>query len=77
MIMNISSEYILAIVVVVLLFWVGLIMYRVGREKVIKNVDFWRSKWKIVLFWLIVLVLVLLVLYVLNRYDLWRFVARR
>lgn len=69
--MEIRYEYIIAIVVAALFFWVGLILYRVGREKIIKNVDFWRSKWKIVLFWFVILVIVLLALYVINHYDLW------
>lgn len=68
--MTIRYEYLIAVVVVILAFWVSLILYRVGREKVIKNVDFWRSKWKIVLFWFVILVLVLLVLYLMNRYNL-------
>ena len=69
--MTIRYEYLIAIVVLALAFWVGLIFYRVGREKVIKNIDFWRSKWKIVLFWFVILVVVLLALYLINRYDLW------
>ena len=68
--MEIRYEYLIALIVVALTFWVGLILYRVGREKVIKNIDFWRSKWKIVLFWFIILVVILLVWYIINRYNL-------
>jgi len=69
--MQIRYEYIIAIVVLVLVCWVGLILYRVGREKVIKNIDFWRSKWKIVLFWFVILLIILLGLYLINHYNLW------
>jgi len=75
--MQIRYEYIIAVIVLALIFWVALILYRVGREKIIKNIDFWRSKWKIVLFWFIILVLVLLLLYVINRYELWGLFAKK
>ncbi|MBT5337836.1 hypothetical protein HN858_03925 [Candidatus Falkowbacteria bacterium] len=55
----------LALVVLICAFWVVVILYRVGKGEVIKKVDFWRSKWKIVLFWFIIAALALVVLYVL------------
>ena len=55
----------LALVVLICAFWAVVIFYRVGKGEVIKKVDFWKSKWKIVLFWIIVAAFALLVLYVL------------
>ena len=55
----------LALVVLICAFWVVVILYRVGKGEGIKKVDFWRSKWKIVLFWFIIAALALVVLYVL------------
>jgi hypothetical protein len=60
----------LALVVLICAFWIVLIFYRVGREKIVKNVDFWRSKWKIVLFWFVLAVLALVVLYLLDHFGL-------
>lgn len=68
--MEIRYDYLIAVIVLILAFWVGLILYRVGREGVIKKIDFWRAKWKIVLFWIVIAALVLLGLYLLNHYNL-------
>jgi len=74
--MKITYEYTIAIVVIAVVFWTGLIIYRVGREKVIKNVDFWRSKWKIVMFWFIILAVIALALYVINHFNLWPYLKK-
>ena len=69
--MEIRYDYLIAVIILILLSWIGLVFYRVGREEVIKKIDFWRSKWKIVLGWLVIAVIVLLGLYFMNRFDLW------
>lgn len=69
--MEIRYDYLIAIIILVLLVWVGIIFYRVGREGVIKKIDFWRAKWKIVLFWMIIAAIVFLGLYLMNKYNLW------
>lgn len=65
-----SDKMILSLIVLICVFWVGLILYRVGRGELIQKVDFWKSKWKIVLFWFIVAAIAILVLYVLDKFGL-------
>ena len=65
-----TYKRILALAILAVLFWAGLILYRVGREEVIKKVDFWKSKWQIVLFWFVVAFTALAILYGLNRLGL-------
>ncbi|HMB26226.1 MAG TPA: hypothetical protein VKP03_02310 [Patescibacteria group bacterium] len=60
---------ILALVILAILVWIGIVLYRVGREGLIKRVDFWKSKWKIVLFWMIVAVVVLIGWYYLDKFG--------
>lgn len=62
-----TYKRILAIAVTAVVIWIVIILYRVSREEVIKKVDFWRAKWKIVLFWMVVVLLLCLIWYVLYR----------
>ncbi|MBT4722557.1 hypothetical protein HN958_04005 [Candidatus Falkowbacteria bacterium] len=54
---------ILALVVIAVVVWIVWVFYNVGRESVVKKFDHIRSKWKIMLFWLIVIVLGVIYLY--------------
>lgn len=62
-----TYKRILALVILICAFWVVLIIYRVGRGEIIKKIDFWKSKWKIVLFWFVVAVIGVFVLYLLSE----------
>jgi len=64
-----TYKRIIALVVLALIVWVAIILYRVGREGVIKRIDFWKSKWKIVLFWIVIAAVAGVVLYYLNKYG--------
>lgn len=66
-------KYILSFVIILLAAWIALIFYRVIREKLILKVDFWKSNWKIVLFWFIVAALAIGAWYVLQKYDLLKY----
>ncbi len=65
-----TYKRILALAVLACIVWVALILYRVGRGEIIKKVDFWKSKWKIVLFWMVVALILLTALYFLNKWGL-------
>jgi hypothetical protein len=65
-----TYERVLVLVVLAVVSWIILILYRVGRGGVIKKIDFWRASWKIVLFWLVVLAVVAGVSYLLHKYGL-------
>lgn len=61
---------VLAVISIIILGWIALILYRVGRGGAIKRVDFWKAKWKIVLFWMIVAAIVIVAWYLLNKYGI-------
>ena len=75
--MEIRYDYLIAIVILALGAWVGLILYRVGREEMIKKVDFWRAKWKIVLFWFVIAVILGIGIYLMSKYDLWQYLEKK
>ena len=75
--MEIRYDYLIAIIILVLGAWAGLILYRVGREGVIKKIDFWRAKWKIVLFWFVIAVVVGIGIYFMSKYDLWQYLEKK
>ncbi len=70
MLESFTYKRILALVILALIAWIVMVLYRVGREGVIKNIDFLKSKWKIVLFWFVVAALAVVVLYVMNKLGL-------
>jgi len=59
----------IAVIVIILAVWVIVIFYRVGREGVIRKLDYWRARWKIVLFWFVVAVVAVLASYYLHKYG--------
>lgn len=65
-----TYKRILALAVLAAAYWVVLIFYRVGKGGVVKRVDFWKSNWKIVLFWFVAVAIVAVVWYLLNKYGL-------
>jgi len=60
---DLTYKKIIAIIVFVIAIWIAWVFYQVIREKSIKRWDYIRSKWKILLFWFVVLAIVLIVLY--------------
>jgi uncharacterized membrane protein len=68
--LNENYKRILAIAVLVAAYGIGLILYRVGRGELVQKVDWWKSKWKIALFWFVIALLALAALYVLDRFGL-------
>ncbi|MBI5076855.1 hypothetical protein HZB94_00535 [Candidatus Falkowbacteria bacterium] len=68
--LNENYKKILAGAALVVAYWVGLILYRVYRGEIIQKVDWWKSKWKIVLFWIVIALLALLVIYSLDKFGL-------
>lgn len=65
-----TYKRILALAVLAAAAWIGMILYRVGREDVIKKIDFLKSKWKIVLFWFVIAALAVFGFYVVNKLGL-------
>lgn len=65
-----TYKRILALAVLAVAYWVVLILYRVGKGGVVKRVDFWKSNWKIGLFWFVAVAIVAVVWYLLNKYGL-------
>jgi len=47
-------------IVVILAIWIIYVFYSVGRETFIKKFDHIRSQWKIVLFWFVIIVILIL-----------------
>ena len=68
--LNENYKRILAIAVLVAAYGIGLILYRVGRGELVQKVDWWKSKWKIALFWFVIALLAMAALYVLDRFGL-------
>jgi len=70
---DISFDYrgIIAAAVVAVVIWIAVILYRFGRGGAIKRVDFWKSQWKIGLFWFVVAMVAAVVWYVGNQYGWW------
>lgn len=68
--LNENYKRILAVVALVAAYGVGLVLYRVGRGEIIQKIDWWKSKWKIVLFWIVIALLALAVLYALDKLGL-------
>lgn len=68
---------VLAVVIIIILSWIALILYRVARGGAIKRVDFWKAKWKIVLFWMIIAAIVIVIWYLLNKYGILDLVSKK
>jgi hypothetical protein len=73
---EISYEEFIALVIAIVIAWIIIVFYRVGREGVIKKLDFWRAKWKIVLFWFVILAIVISIMVLFKRYDVMEFFNR-
>lgn len=65
-----TYKRVLALAVLAVAYWVVLILYRVGKGGVVKRVDFWKSNWKIGLFWFVAVAIVAVVWYLLDKYGL-------
>jgi len=61
---------ILAVIVVAVVAWIVWVFYNVGREGVILKWDKIRSKWKILLFWFVLIAVVLVVWYYLVEWGI-------
>lgn len=70
---SISFEYrgIIAAAVIAVVIWIAIILFRLARGGAVKRVDFWKSQWKIVLFWFVAAVVVAAAWYVGNKYGWW------
>jgi len=70
---SISFDYrgIIAAAVAAVIIWIATILYRVARGGAIKRVDFWKSQWKITLFWFVVALVAVIIWYLGNRYGWW------
>ncbi len=65
-----TYKRVLALAVLAVVYWIVLILYRVGKGGAVKRVDFWKSNWKIGLFWFVTVAVVAGVWYLLNKYGL-------
>ena len=61
---------IIAVILIVLAAWILYVFYNVGREKFIKKFDYIKSKWKIVLFWMILAAIVIVGWYYLSKWGI-------
>jgi len=70
---SVSFDYrgVIAAVVAAVIIWIVIILYRVLRGGAIKRVDFWKSQWKIVLFWFVVALIAAAVWYLGVKYGWW------
>ena len=65
-----TYRHLIAYAIIIGAVWIGVILYRVGRGDLIRRIDFWKSKWKIVLFWIVIVAIIIVAWYFLDRYEL-------
>ncbi|MFA6537371.1 MAG: hypothetical protein WCT18_03135 [Patescibacteria group bacterium] len=63
-----NQRTVLAVIIILAVYWIAVVLFRVVREKSILQTDFWKSKWKIVLFWFIFFALVVTAWYFYQKY---------
>lgn len=61
-----TYDRIIALAILTVIYWVILILYRVGKGEVVQKVDYWKSRWKIILWWLVIVVIGFAVLYLFD-----------
>jgi len=68
--MELTYQKLIALVGIICAVWIIYVFYGVLREKAIWKYDFWRSKWKIALFWFIVAAVIAVGWYLIDKYQI-------